>query len=158
MLAITAIRNRCMRSLLGLHGLDVDRLLLAVRAVGARLDTAIAEIAPLAPREASSPYEELEGLEVPGAAMSVEIKDLLRGEQVRRPSRSVLVDQTVTSARVGEEVPARVRNGDPHDTAGAQHPMGLLDQLSGGFEGQVLEKVLMEDRLGGVVREGQPVG
>src|SRR5262244_1391299 len=100
MLAITAIRNRCMRSLLGLHGLDVERLLLAMRAVGARLDPAVAEGTPVALVEAGCSYEELECLEVPGAAVSVEIEDLLRGQEVRRPSWPVLVDQTPTSARV----------------------------------------------------------
>ena len=56
---------------LGLHSLDVDRLLLAVRAVRAGLDPAIAEPALLALLEAGSPDEESERLEVPGAAMSV---------------------------------------------------------------------------------------
>jgi hypothetical protein len=71
-----------MRSLRGLYGLDVDRLLLAMRAVRAGLDAAIAESTPFALLEAGSPYEELECLEVPRAAMFVDVADLLRGEQL----------------------------------------------------------------------------
>src|SRR5262249_35141825 len=135
--------------------LDVERLRLALRAVGRRVELGVA-IRPLGRTdEARLGDDELHRLAVPDGSVAVAKCDLRDSEEPRRSPRAQLVDEDAVT-RVAPQIAAEVGPAEPNYPAGGEHTTALLEHVEDITDREVLRHVLEEDRGGGAIRERDP--
>src|SRR5204863_4199335 len=95
-----------------------------------------------------------ERLAVPHGAVAVRESDLRDGQQRRRATGPILLDE-LPVARIAPQVVAEVGYADPYPPPGREQTRTLLDDVEGSGEREVLEHVLQDHGFGRAVGERQ---